>query len=277
MTTMRSLSAAIAFAVLFPQLPLAQSTPPVAERRPKVDTLHGDIRVDDYFWLRNKSDPAVRAYLEAENAYAEQMLSHLAPLRETLYNEMLGRIKQTDLSVPYRDNGWWYYTRTEEGKQYPILVRRQGSMDAPEQVMVDVNELAKGQEFMSLGAATVSDDGNLLAYSTDSTGFRQYSLRVRDLRTGKDLPVRREKVVTVAWAADNRTIFDTTEDPAKRSAYLWRHRLGDENDELIYEEKDERFGVYALRSLSRRFVYAYSGSLTTSEIRYLEATTPDGP
>ena len=273
---MRSLSAAIAFAVLFPQLPLAQSTPPVAERRPKVDTLHGDIRVDDYFWLRNKSDPAVRAYLEAENAYAEQMLSHLAPLRETLYNEMLGRIKQTDLSVPYRDNGWWYYTRTEEGKQYPILVRRQGSMDAPEQVMVDVNELAKGQEFMSLGAATVSDDGNLLAYSTDSTGFRQYTLRVRDLRTGKDLPDRREKVITVAWAADNRTLFYTTEDPAKRSAYLWRHRLGDAKDELIYEEKDERFGVYASRSLSRRFVWAYSGSLTTSEIRYLDATTPNG-
>src|SRR5690606_17042362 len=203
------------------------------------------------------------------------LLAHTQPLQELLYNEMLGRIKQTDLSVPFRDNGWWYYTRTEEGKQYPILVRRQGSMEAPEQVMVDVNALAEGQEFMSLGAATVSDDGNLLAYSTDSTGFRQYTLRVRDLRTGQDLPGRREKVVSVAWAADNRTIFYTTEDPAKRSAYLWRYRIGENEDELIYEEKDERFGVYASRSLSRRFVYAYSGSLTTSEIRYLDATMPD--
>jgi oligopeptidase B len=252
------------------------SSQPVAPIRPKVDTLHGDIRVDNYFWLRIKTDPAVRAYLEAENAYADSMLAHTKPLQETLYNEMLGRIKQTDLSVPYLDNGWWYYTRTEEGKQYPILVRRKGSMDAPEQVMVDVNELAKGQEFMALGAATVSDDGNLLAYSTDSTGFRQYTLRVRDLRTGRDLPVRREKVVSVAWAGDNRTIFYTTEDPAKRSAFLWRHRLGEDKDSLIYEEKDQRFGVYAGRSLSRRFVYAYSGSLTTSEIRFLDAKAPDG-
>ena len=267
---------AFALATLLPLATAAQPTPPIAERRVHVDTLHGDVRSDDYFWLRNKSDPAVRAYLEAENRYAEALLAHTKPLQETLYNEMLGRIKQTDLSVPYRDNGWWYYTRTEEGKQYPILVRRQGSMDAPEQIMVDVNALAEGQEFMSLGAATVSDDGNLLAYSTDSTGFRQYTLRVRDLRTGKDLPDRREKVVTVAWAADNRTIFYTTEDPAKRSAYLWRHRLGDAEDELIYEEKDERFGVYASRALSRRFVYAYSGSLTTSEIRYIDAATPDG-
>jgi oligopeptidase B len=266
---------AVLLAAVLPLSTGAQQQPPMAERRAHVDTLHGDIRSDDYFWLRTKSDPAVRAYLEAENAYAEAMLAHTRPLQETLYNEMLGRIKQTDLSVPYRDNGYWYYTRTEEGRQYPILVRRRGSMEAPEEVMVDVNALATGQEFMSLGATTVSDDGTLLAYSTDSTGFRQYTLRVRDLRTGKDQPVRREKVVTVAWAADNRSIFYTTEDPAKRSAYLWRHRLGEAQDELLYEETDERFGVYVSRSLSRRFVYAYSGSLTTSEIRFIDARTPD--
>jgi oligopeptidase B len=266
---------AVVLAAVLPLSTGAQQQPPMAERRAHVDTLHGDIRSDDYFWLRTKSDPAVRAYLEAENAYAEAMLAHTRPLQETLYNEMLGRIKQTDLSVPYRDNGYWYYTRTEEGRQYPILVRRRGSMEAPEEVMVDVNALATGQEFMSLGATTVSDDGTLLAYSTDSTGFRQYTLRVRDLRTGKDQPVRREKVVTVAWAADNRSIFYTTEDPAKRSAYLWRHRLGEAQDELLYEETDERFGVYVSRSLSRRFVYAYSGSLTTSEIRFIDARTPD--
>lgn len=257
-----------------PPVVAAQSAPPTAERRQHVDTLHGEVRSDDYFWLREKSDPAVRAYLEAENEYANALLAHTKPMQETLYNEMLGRIKQTDLTVPYRDDGYWYYTRTEEGKQYPILVRRRGSMEAPEEKMIDVNELAKGQEFMALGAGTVSDDGHLFAYSTDSTGFRQYLLRVRDLRTGRDLPDRIEKVVSVAWAADNRTLFYTTEDHAKRSSRLWSHRLGETRDSLLYEESDERFGVYVSRSLSGRFVYAYSGSLTTSEIRYIAADAP---
>ncbi|MDQ3697486.1 MAG: S9 family peptidase [Gemmatimonadota bacterium] len=250
------------------------TSPPVAERRPRVDTLHGDVRQDDYFWLRDKNDPAVTRYLEAENAYASQQLAPTRALQERLYEEMLARIKQTDLSVPYRERGYWYYTRTVEGQQYPIFARKPSTLEAPEQITVDLNELAKGQVFMALGAYTVSDDGNLLSYSTDSTGFRQYTLRIKDLRTGEMLPDRREKVVSVAWAGDNRTLFYTTEDAAKRSHRVWRHRLGQEQDDLIYEEKDEMFGVYVGRGRSGKYLYMSSGSLTTSEARYLDAATP---
>ena len=192
---------------------------PVAERRPHVDTLHGDVRKDDYFWLRVKSDPAVRAYLEAENKYADAVLAPLTPLREQLYKEMLGRIKQTDLSVPTRDRGYLYYTRTVEGQQYPIFARKRGSTEAPEQVLLDLNEMAKGQSFMSVAAFTVSDDGNLLAYSYDSTGYRQYALRVKDLRSGQLLPTAAERVTSVAWSADNRTLFYTVEHPVSKRSY----------------------------------------------------------
>src|SRR5688500_11074677 len=251
-------------------------TPPVAERRSHIDTLHGEVRSDDYFWLRVKTDPAVRSYLEAENAYSEAALAPLAKMRDRLYAEMLSRIKQTDLSLPYRDRGYFYYRRTVEGQQYPIMARKLGSLTAPEQITVDVNELAKGQSFMSIGAYTVSDDGNLLAYSTDSTGFRQYTLRVKDLRTGQLLPDRREKVVSVTWAGDNRTLFYTVEDHAKRSYRVYRHVLGQENDELVREETDERFGVYVDRSRSRKYLHMYIGSNTTSEMRFLRSDDPTG-
>jgi oligopeptidase B len=263
-------------AVLAPVHAGAQPTPPVAERRAHVDTLHGDVRRDDYFWLREKSDPAVRRYLEAENAYARQVLAPTAALQERLYREMLSRIKQTDLSVPYRERGYWYYTRTVEGQQYPIYARKKGSLDAPEQVTLDLNAMAKGQVFMGLGEYAVSDDGNLLAYAFDSTGFRQYALHVKDLRTGRLLPDRAARVTSVAWAADNRTMFYTTEDDAKRSHRVWRHRLGEARDELVYEEKDERFSVYVTRGRSGKYLYMPVGSLTSSEWRYLDASTPDG-
>ena len=251
--------------------------PPVARKQPRILAIHGDTIVDEYFWLREKSDPAVAAYLEAENAYAQRVLAPTKALQERLYDEMLGRIKQTDLSVPYLDNGYYYYTRTEEGKQYPIFARKKGSLDAPEQITLDVNELAKGQIFMSIGAYTVSDDGNLLAYSYDSTGFRQYMLRVKDLRTGALLPDRIEKVVSVAWAADGKTLFYTTEDHAKRPYRLYRHTLGSASpDELVYEEKDERFRVGVGRTRSGAYLINYVGSLTTSEMRFLRADRPTG-
>ena len=257
---------------------LAQTTtPPVAERREHVDTLHGIIRSDPYFWLREKSDPAVRAYLEAENAYAEHVLSPLAELQEELYEEMLGRIQQTDLSVPTLDNGYFYYTRTEEGRQYPIFARKHGSLDAPEQILLDVNALAEGQTFMSIGTLQPSDNAQLLAYSTDSTGFRQYMLQVKDLRTGEVLPDRAERVVTAAWARDNRTLFYTVEDPVTKRPYrLYRHVLGSPEHELIYEEPDERFSVYVSRTRSDEYLLTYIGSLTTTEIRYLPSDDPTG-
>ena len=251
--------------------------PPSAERRARVDTLHGEVRRDDYFWLRVRSDPAVKQYLEAENAYAEAVLAPLKGLRDQLYQEMLGRIKQTDLSVPYRRGDYFYYSRTVEGQQYPIFARKRGSLDAPEQITVDLNELAKGQVFMSLGAYQVSDDGTLLAFSIDSTGYRQYALRVKDLRTGERLPDAAARVTSVAWAADNRTLFYTVEDSVtKRSHRLYRHVLGSPGHELVAEESDERFSVYVYRTRSRDFVVWQTGSLTTSEVRILPASEPTG-
>jgi len=249
--------------------------PPVAVKRPKDVTLHGDRRIDDYFWLREKSNPEVRAYLEAENAYAKGVLKPTEALQDKLYKEMLGRIKQTDLSVPYKEGEYFYYSRTEEGKQYPINCRRKGSLNGPEQVTVDVNQLAKGQKFTALGAYTVSDDGNLLAYSVDFTGFRQYKLQVKNLQTGQVLPDSAEKVVSVAWAGDNKTLFYTVEDPAKRSYRLYRHRIGQTRDNLVYEEKDELFEIGVGRTRSKEFVVLSIGSHTTSEVRYMKASTPD--
>ena len=238
-------------------------TPP-AEKRAYVDTLHGEVRRDDYFWLRVKTDPAVRTYLEAENKYAEAVLAPLHPLRDRLYQEMLARIKQTDLSVPYRNNGWYYYTRTVEGQQYPIFARKRGSLTAPEQVTLDQNQMARGQTFMSIGAYSVSDDANLLAYSFDSTGYRQYALRVKDLRTGEILPVRADRVTSVTWAADNKTLFYAVEDPvSKRSYQVYRHVLGTPEHTLLYEEKDERFSTYVGRSRSKHYLFMYVGSLAS--------------
>lgn len=254
-----------------------QSVPaaPVAEKRSHVDTLHGDIRRDDYFWLRVKTDPAVRAYLEAENKYADAVLASLTPLRERLYQEMLARIKQTDLSVPYLDNGWYYYTRTIEGQQYPIFARKRGSLTAQEQITLDVNAMAKGQTFMGIGAYEVSDDANLLAYSFDSTGFRQYVLRVKDLRTGALVPVHAERVRSVVWASDNRTLFYSVEHPVtKRSYQVYRHVLGTPEHTLLFEEKDERFSTYVSRSRSKHYLFMHVGSLTSDEQYFMPAYQP---
>ncbi|MGH7665534.1 MAG: S9 family peptidase [Gemmatimonadaceae bacterium] len=250
--------------------------PPVATQRAHILAIHGDTLVDNYFWLREKTDPAVRAYLEAENDYADDVLAPLAPLRETLYDEMLARIRQTDLSVPFRDAGYFYYSRTVEGQQYPILARKRGSLEAPEQITLDVNEMARDQEFMGIGDYEVSDDGHLLAYSYDSTGFRQYMLRIKDLRTGGSLPDAIGRVTSVVWAGDNRTLFYTTENDAKRPYRVYRHTLGERQDELVYEEKDERFSVWLGRTRSGRYLTLGSGSLTTSEMRVLDAATPEG-
>ncbi|WNG42724.1 S9 family peptidase [Archangium minus] len=250
--------------------------PPVARRVPHPVTLHGDTRQDDYFWLREKENPEVRAYLEAEAAYTAAVMKPTEALQRKLYEEMLGRIQQTDLSVPYRKGGSLYYSRTEEGKQYPILCRKKGTLEAPEEVMLDLNVLAEGQKFLSLSEREVSDDGHLLAYSVDTTGFRQFTLQVKDLRTGKTGVERMEKVTSVVWAADNRTLFYVTEDAAKRPFKLWRHTLGTPSSEdvLVYEEKDERFTLGVQRSRSGEYLIASSDSSTTSEVRVWPARNP---
>jgi oligopeptidase B len=255
----------------------AAGTPPVAKKVPKVDVVHGDRRQDDYFWLRDKANPEVAAYLEAENAYTDAVLKPTEAFQDALYKEMLGRIKETDEEVPYRKGGFFYYSRTVEGKQYPIYCRKQGSLDAPEQVTLDLNALAEGKKFMSLGAYTVSDDGSRLAYSTDDTGFRQYTLFVKDLTTGQTSPQVAEKVGSVAWAADNKSLFYTVEEEqTKRQYRLYRHAPGQPAHDLVYEEADQAFNIGVYRTRSQKYLILGMGSLTTSEARFLPADQPRG-
>jgi oligopeptidase B len=269
------IAASLAAAGADAQLAQQARTPPGAERRPYSDTLHGEVRQDDFHWLRVKTDPAVREYLEAENVYAHAVLAPLAPLREQLYQEMLGRIRQTDLSVPYRFRGHYYYTRTVEGLQYPVYARKAGSLEAEEEVILDLNDLARGHSFMSLGDYEVSDDSRFVAHTMDTTGYRQYSLRILDTRTGQLLESHSERVTSVAWAGDNRTIFYSVEHPVtKRSYQLYRHQAGELNHDLVYEEPDERFSVSVRRTRSRDYLVMEVGSLTTSEAHVLRAATP---
>ncbi len=248
--------------------------PPVAPKKPKIIQMHGDEITDNYFWMRDKSNPEVLAYLNSENAYTDQMLAHTKDTQQKLYDEMLARIQESDVEVPYRDGDYFYYSRTEKGKQYTIFCRKKGSLDAPEEVMLDLNQLAVGKKFMGLGAMDISDDGRLLAYSTDETGFRIYNLAIKDLSTGKLLSDHAENVSSVFWAGDNRTLFYTTKDSAKRPYRLYRHVLGDADSKLLYEEKDERFRVGGSRSRSKQFLFLWLSSLTTTELRYLPADHP---
>jgi oligopeptidase B len=255
----------------------AMTAPPVARRVPTETALHGEKRIDDYAWLRDKSNPEVKTYLDAENAWADEVMKPSAALRETLYKEMLARIKETDMRVPWRKGGYFYYSRTEQGRQYPIYCRRKGRPEAEEQVTVDLNVLAEGQTFMALGEHEVSDDGRLLAYSTDNTGFRQYTLFVKDLESGEILEKVAEKVGSVAWAADNRTLFYTVEEESTKRQYrLYRHRLGEAGHELVYEETDQAFNVGVDRTRSQAYLLLGAGSLTTSEWRFLPAEAPAG-
>ena len=249
---------------------------PMTTKKPKTTNIHGVTLVDDYFWLREKTNPDVIAHLRAEDAYTEEMMKPTAGLQEKLYKEMLSHIKQTDVQVPYRQGNHFYYTRTEEGKQYPIFCRKKGSLDAPEEVLLDLNEMAKGQKFMSIGTFTPSDDGNLLAYSTDNNGYRQYTLHVKDLRTGQDLSENIERVNYVAWATDNKTFFYVTEDPVtKRSDKFFRHVLGSDKSDLVYEEKDELFDLYTFRSRDKAIIFVGAESKTSTDVRFMPADNPN--
>ena len=248
--------------------------PPVAKKVPKTITIHGDERVDEYGWLREKSSPETIAYLEAENAYADALVKPAEGLQKQLYDEMLGRIKQTDVNVPYRKKGYFYYSRTVEGKQYPIHARKKGSLEAEEEILLDVNQLAEGKKFMSVGTLQVSDDTNLLAFSTDDTGYRQYKLHLKDLRTGKVTENLAEKVGGVQWAKDNKTLFYTVENDAKRQSRVYRHALGG-NAELVFDEKDELYDVWIDRTLDGEFIFIVSDSKTTNEARLIDASKPN--
>jgi oligopeptidase B len=247
--------------------------PPVAGRKPKVIEQHGEKRVDEYFWLRERGNPEVVEYLKAENAYTAAMLKPVEELRERLYREAVGRLKEDDAQPAYPKGGYLYYSRNEKGKQYAIMCRKRGE-GATEEVVLDHNRLAEGQTFFSMDEYQVSDDGNLLAYSTDVTGAREYTLRVRDLRTGRDLKERIENVTNVAWAADNKSLFYVIEDDAKRPYRLYRHVLAEETDELVYEETDRMFNLGVSRMRSGGYVRVLSESATTTEVRVIAADRP---
>ena len=265
-----------------------QPTPPIARREPTQTELHGTVLVDEYAWLHKKEEPEVLAYIEAENAYAEAVMAPLAGVRDQLYEEMLSHIKQTDISVPYRDGGWWYYSRTEEGLQYPVLCRKRHveghtGPGAPEgeteRELLNGNTLAEGHPFMAIGGTDITDDGRWLAFSVDHTGFRQYTLHLKDLDTGNVLEGSVERVGSLVWAADNKTLFYTVEDEEQKRQYqLWRHVLGTSHSEdvLVFEEKDERFNLGAGRTRDGKFLILEAGSHTTTEARFLTADNPTG-
>jgi oligopeptidase B len=280
-------------------------TPPIARKEHKEIHLHGKTLTDDYAWLRDKENPEVSAYLEQENAYAEAVMAPLTGLRDELYTEMLSHVKQTDISVPFLDRGWWYYTCTEEGQQYAIHCRKPvpGAPEPAlslskglasetwdtsnlnpdpaqtEQILLDGNQLAEGHAFFALGATDIADDGRWLAYTTDTTGFRQYTLHIKDLATGETLPGEVQRVGSVVWAADSATLFYTVEDEEQKRQYqLWRHTRGTPHadDVLVYQDDDERFNLGAGRTRDGRFIVVESASHITTESRVLPAAGPLG-
>ncbi len=249
------------------------NTPPTALREPHPVVLHGDTLSDDYFWLRDRDRPEVKAYLEAENAYTAEVLEPFSTFETILYDEMLARIKQTDLSVPYRDTGYWYWSQTDEGKQYPTYFRRRDADGAPDEILLDLNAMAVGHPYLNVGLMQVSPDGRKLCYSTDVSGAREYTLFVKDLETGGMLAEPIIEAGSAVWASDSRTLLYTIEDQSKRDYRVYRMSLGGPSV-LVYEEPDERFRVFVTRTRSRRFLLLYSASHTTTEARVLDAATP---
>ena len=255
--------------------------PPRAPQRPHRLEKHGDVRRDDYYWLRNREDPAVRAYLEAENAWLRESLAHTAALEEQLFEEIKGRIRQTDMSVPYREGAYLYHRRYEDGREYPIHCRRAlatGGAPAEEEVVLDGNAVAAGHAFCDVGSRRVSPDGRRLAYAVDTVGRRRYTVRFRDLTTGQDFPdVVPEVTANVAWAAGNDAVFYARQDPETLRPYqILRHRLGDDprDDRIVYEESDPEFSCAVWRSRSQRYILVGSFQTLTTEIHCLDSADP---
>lgn len=251
---------------------------PLAAKKPKELTIHGDTRMDPYYWLNERENPEVIDYLTAENQYTDTMLAHTKAFQEKLYNELVGRVKQTDMSVPFKDNGYYYITRYEEGQEYPIHSRRKGNLEASEEVMLDVNVLAKGFDYYAVGARSVSPDNKLLVYSEDTLSRRIYTLRVKDLTTGQLLPdIIPNTGGGATWAEDNKTIFYATKDTTLREFKIWKHKLGTpvSKDQLVFEEADETFGAFVYKTKSKKYIVIGSYSTLSQEYRYLDASNPD--
>ena len=254
--------------------------PPVAKQVPHVLEAHGQQRVDEYYWLREREDPEVIAYLEAENAYLKQVLAPAATLRESLFQEIVGRIKKDDASVPMLSRGYWYYTRFVEGGEYAVHCRREGSMDAPEQILLDGNAMAAGHDFFAVGGVTVSSDNRIMAYAVDTVGRRKYTWRFRDLVSGQDLPETiADMTADGVWAEDGRTFFYSAKDPETlRSFQVRRHELGADPaaDPVVFQEDDETFSVSLDKTKSRRFLLIHSSQTVSDEVRFVAADQPQG-
>jgi oligopeptidase B len=256
----------------------AAPKPPSAPRRPKVLEKHGDRRVDPFYWMREKGNPEVIAHLKAENAYTDAVMAPTEALREQLYREIVGRVQETDTSAPTFFKGFWNYTRTVEGLDYEIYCRRPGTMEAPEEVLVDGNELARGHDYFDLGFVEASPDQNLLAYASDYTGAELFELRFRDLAAGAELEdVLHDVYYGAAWATDNKTFFYVKADAAMRPYQVWRHRLGAPaaDDVLVMQEDDERFELSVEPTKSERYIIFSSSSQVTSESSFVDADAPE--
>ena len=252
---------------------------PAATKKPKELTIHGDTRMDPYYWLNERENPEVIDYLTAENQYRDTMMAHSNSFKEKLYNELIGRVKQTDMSVPFRDNGYFYITRYEEGQEYAIHSRKKENLEAAEEIMLDVNQLAKGFDYYAVGSRSVSPDNRLLAYGEDTLSRRIYTLRFKDLTTGNMLPdIIPNTGGGATWAADNKTIFYATKDSTLRNYRIWKHKLGTpaSKDVLVYEEKDETFGTSVYKTKSKKYIVIGCFSTLSQEYRILDASNPDG-
>jgi oligopeptidase B len=251
--------------------------PPIAEKHPYQLELFGDIRIDDYYWLREKKNPDVIRYLNEENQYTGRMMRHTEPFQKRLYDEMLGRIKETDLSVPEKIDDYYYYTRTEKGKQYPIYCRKKGTLEAAEEIILDVNELAEGYTYLKIGVAEISPDHSLLAYSVDTDGSESFTLYIKNTTNGELIgtPIP-DTHYSVEWANDNRTIFYTVLDEAKRPHRVYRHMTDTDpkGDDLVYQETDQSYFVWLRKTRSKKYIMISCDNITTSEVRYLDADKP---
>jgi len=254
--------------------------PPVAEKIPKELTIHGDTRVDNYFWLNERENPKVIAYLTAENEYKDAVMKHTESFQKKLYDEIVGRIKKTDMSVPYKESGYYYYSRYEEGGEYPIYCRKKGTMEVEEEILLNVNEMAKGHAYYSVADYSVSTNNNLIAFGVDTVSRRKYTIHFKNLKTGEILP---DKIPVTsgraAWANDNKTVFYTLkDDETLRSYKILKHVLGTDHssDKEVFEEKDVTFDTYVYKSKSKKYLIIGSGSTLSDEYRFLDADQPDG-
>ncbi|MEJ8801387.1 S9 family peptidase [Pontibacter sp. H249] len=253
--------------------------PPIAKKVPKELSTHSDTRTDNYYWLNERENPEVISYLEAENAYTKQMLSHTEDLQEKLYDEIVGRIPQKDESVPFKENGYWYYTRFEEGREYPIFARKKGTLTATEEVMVNANERAEGLSYYSAVGMNVSPNNKLLAFGEDTVSRRKYTIRFKDLSTGQLLTDHIPNTTGGAvWANDNKTVFYTVKAPSLRSFKIFKHTIGtpSSQDKEVYHEADETFSTFIYKTKSEKYLIIGSNSTVSNEYRYLDANSPNG-